>query len=184
MAEESSNPTQVKNQKRIAGALGSTRYVILLAVAGVFLGSMTLLILSTIEMISAVFNVFATDSGHGMSDLRIVLIEAVDAILVATVLYVIAIGLYQLFVNPHIDLPDWLHTDGLGDLERRLAGMSITVLSIIFVTAALESHGSDGNILGFGLATAAVIAAISFFLFQHGQHHPPHAKEKEHEDEA
>ena len=43
------------------------------------------------------------------------------------------------------------------------------MLGVIFVTVALESHGTK-DILGFGLAIAAVIAAISFFLYQSGKH--------------
>ena len=182
MSAKTSVPKEGKSVP--ARLLGGTRYIILIAVLGVFFGSMALLLVSTFEMVSAVLDVITNESSHGMSDLRIVLIEAVDAILVATVLYVIAVGLYQLFVNPNIDVPKWLHTEGLGDLEQRLAGMSITVLSVIFVTAALESHGNDGNILGFGLATAAVIAAISLFLFQHSRHHESSYREETHEEKS
>ena len=50
--------------------------------------------------------------------------------------------------------------------------MVITVLGIIALTQALESHGESGS-SGFGFEIAAVIAAISLFLYQEGKHKPP-----------
>jgi uncharacterized membrane protein YqhA len=45
------------------------------------------------------------------------------------------------------------------DLELRFAGMVVTILSVIFLTAALEWEG-EGDLLGFGLA----IARVALFL--------------------
>ena len=160
---------QQEKPNLIARMAGWTRFAIVLAVLGIFIGSLTLLISSTMEMILAIWDVLTGASNTGAGSLRVILIEVVDSVLVAIVLYVIAIGLYQLFINPQVVLPAWLQTRNLNDLDHRLAGMSITVLGVIFVTVALESHGTK-DILGFGLAIAAVIAAISFFLYQSGKH--------------
>lgn len=160
---------QDESPKLFARMMGSTRYAILLAVFGIFVGSVSLLISSTFEMIIAVWETLAGPGDVGDVELRIVLIEVVDTVLVATVLYVIAIGLYQLFVDSSISLPGWLQTHSLNDLELRLAGMSVTVVAVIFVTVALESHGNT-NILGFGLATAAIIVALSLFIYIEGKH--------------
>ncbi|HMQ55818.1 MAG TPA: YqhA family protein [Anaerolineae bacterium] len=160
---------QEESPKLLARMMGSTRYAILLAVFGIFVGSVSLLISSTFEMIIAVWETLAGSRDVGDVELRIVLIEVVDTVLVATVLYMIAIGLYQLFVDSSISLPSWLQTRSLNDLELRLAGMSVTVVAVIFVTVALESHGNT-NILGFGLATAAIIVALSLFIYIEGKH--------------
>jgi hypothetical protein len=50
--------------------------------------------------------------------------------------------------------------------------MVITVLSIIALTRALESHG-EATVSGMGFEIAAVIAAISLFLYQESKHPPP-----------
>ncbi len=164
------NPTDPNESPNLLGRImGSTRYAILLAVLGIFVGSVALLITSTFEMVVAVWERLAGTVDPGDVELRVVLIEVVDTVLVATVLYMIAIGLYQLFVDSSISLPRWLQTHSLNDLELRLAGMSVTVIGVIFVTVALESHGTT-NILGFGLATAAVIAALSLFIYVEGKH--------------
>jgi uncharacterized membrane protein YqhA len=177
-------PTEKKEPINIfSRMMGSTRYAVLLAVFGIFVGSMALLISSTFEMIVAVWDRLTGAVDPSDVELRIVLIEVVDTVLVATVLYMIAIGLYQLFVDSSISLPSWLQTHSLNDLELRLAGMSVTVVAVIFVTVALESHGTT-DILGFGLAAAAVIIGLSLFIYVEGRRGSHDTNEsKDHQDD-
>lgn len=161
---------------------GATRYVMTLAVLAVFVGATVLLVVGIVEMAEAVWHgLFGTQSSVTESvSLRVAVIEAVDVILVATVLYVIAFGLYQLFVDPALraSLPPWLQIASIGSLEVRLTGMVITVLSIIALTQALEPSGA-GNRSGLGFEIAAVIAALSLFLFQQHRHHGSGPKSEE-----
>jgi uncharacterized membrane protein YqhA len=60
----------------------------------------------------------------------------------------------------------------ISNLEVRLAGMVVTVLSITALTRALESHGQASG-TGVGFEIAAIIAAISLFLYQESKNHPP-----------
>ena len=83
-------------------------------------------------------------------------------------MYVIAIGLYQLFVNHDVTLPPWLRMRGVGDLEKRLLGMTVPVLAVVFVTHAIEPSPSE-QLLPLGLAIGAVIAAIALFMYQEGR---------------
>lgn len=160
---------------------GATRYVMTVAVFAVFLGATVLLVDGIVQMAGAVWHgVFGGQAEASDSvSLRIEVIEAVDVILVATVLFVIAFGLYQLFVDPTLrsTLPPWLRISAIGNLEVRLAGMVITVLSIIALTQALEPH--DGAANGLGFEIAAVIAAISLFLYQESKHHRSDTKPEE-----
>lgn len=149
--------------------LGVIRVVMGLAVAGIFIGSTFLLFSATLDIGSAILNTFVGENLQAHGDLRLAMIEAVDTILVSTVLYVIAIGLYQLFVGTSLSLPGWLQTDDVGDLEGRLAGMVVTVISVIFLTLALESEEPQ-ELLYAGLGVAAVIAAISIFLYVESKH--------------
>jgi uncharacterized membrane protein YqhA len=174
MSESENADKRISLWKRI---MASTRYVMGLAVLGIFVGSSALLISGSIDMFTAVVRALSGTADYS-EGLRVTLIEAVDTVLVSTVLYMIAIGLYQLFIDPSLVLPPWIHTRGLGDLEKRLSGMVVTVLSVIFVTVALESHGTK-DILPFGLAIAGVIAAISLFLYVEAKHHPEHDSGKE-----
>lgn len=164
-------PTPSSQPTLFTRMFGATRYVITLAVVAIFLGASVLLVDGIVQMGSALWHRFfgaQTDTAESVA-LRVDVIEAVDIILVATVLFVIAFGLYQLFVDATLrsKLPPWLRITAIGDLEVRLAGMVVIVLSIIALTQALETHGGSGT--GAGFEIAAVIAAISLFLFQEGR---------------
>lgn len=156
---------------------GATRYVMTVASLFVFIGATVLLVVGIIEMGTAVWDALTmagqAHAGEAVS-VRVAVIEAVDVILVATVLFLIAFGLYQLFVDPTLrsTLPAWLQISAISNLEVRLAGMVITVLSIIALTRALETHGTSAS-TGVGFEIAAIIAAISLFLYQESKHHPP-----------
>jgi uncharacterized membrane protein YqhA len=152
--------------------LGVIRLVMGLAVAGIFIGSTFLLLSATLDIAGAILTTLLGDNLQAHGDLRLAMIEAVDTILVSTVLYVIAIGLYQLFVGTGLSLPGWLQTNDVGDLEGRLAGMVVTVISVIFLTQALESEDPQA-LLYAGLGIAAVISAISIFLYVEGKHKHP-----------
>jgi uncharacterized membrane protein YqhA len=156
-----------------ARMFGTTRYVMTVAVFAVFLGATVLLVDGIVQMAGAIrHSIFGRQVEVDDSvSLRIEVIEAVDVILVATVLFVIAFGLYQLFVDPTLrsTLPPWLRISAISSLEVRLAGMVVTVLSIIALTQALESHGGAAS--EFGYEIAAIIAAISLFLYQESRHH-------------
>ena len=63
-------------------------------------------------------------------------IEYVHQFLVGTVLYITAIGFYQLFIH-QIDYPDWLrwlHIDNTEELENNLIGVTVVVLAINFMS--------------------------------------------------
>ena len=149
--------------------LASTRFLWVIAAVTVFVGALSLLILAVFELVGGIVSTF---TGHTEDlTLRIILIESVDTILVATVMYVIALGLFQLFVSPDLQfqLPRWLRVSSVGDLESRLTGMSVSVISVILLSQVLEWHGG-WDILALGLTVAAVIAAISMFLGVEGRH--------------
>lgn len=153
-----------RKSNTLARVMGATRYIMFAAVLAIMFGATILLIIGSVDMISGVWEQIS--SGNASEDnVRLILIESVDTILISTVLYVIAVGLYQLFIHPSLDLPDWLQTKDVSELEQRLSGMVVTILGVIFLTSAIDgSNGSD--LLYLGLAIAAVIIGISIFLYQ------------------
>ncbi|MFN8483217.1 MAG: YqhA family protein [Anaerolineae bacterium] len=162
-----------RRQTLFTRMFGAARFLMTVAVLAVFVGAAVLLIAGILEMVTAiVWHGLGAGTAEAESvALRISVIEAVDVILVATVLFVIAFGLYQLFVDPNLrlTLPPWLRVHAINELEGRLAGMVVVVLGIIAMTRALDSHAEASAAAG-AVAIAAVIAAISFFLYQEGRH--------------
>ena len=150
--------------------LGASRLIMILAVLGGFLGAFLLLVVVTWEMVAEIWEAIVVQGTLRSGELKLVLIESMDTYLVATVLFLISIGFYQLFIDSEVPLPAWLQTRSVDDLEKRLAGMVVTVLSVIFLTQAVQWQGEQG-IFWYGLAIGVVILAVSFFLYQEGRGH-------------
>lgn len=148
------------------------RLVVLLVVLAIVLGAIVLFVTSAGDMLNAIFAEMSSVEGEQHGELRLVMIESVDTILVATVLLVIAIGLFQLFVMPEAsqDMPRWARVEQLDDLERRMVTMVVPVLSVIFLTTAFQAH--DANmILAMGVSIAVIIIAVSAYLYVELKHH-------------
>ena len=151
--------------------VGFSRYFIIIDVIGLFAAFMAL-------MISSVWNTFAViwaaAIGAGVDQKELVgkLVQQADTALLATVLYVIALGLYSLFVNDDIPMPAWLQIHHPDDLKQLLAAVVVVVLGVLFLGYALTWDGST-ELLTVGLACGAVITALSFFLWQ-GAHEKGH----------
>ena len=71
-------------------------------------------------------------------------------------------------------LPRWLLVQDVSDLERKLIGLVITVLSVVFLGQIVTWDGQR-DLLGFGVGIGAVIAALTFFLRRERRTPPPRA---------
>jgi uncharacterized membrane protein YqhA len=166
----------------MVGLFSVTKYIVGLAVIGIIVGSTVMMFLGVFGVLVAVYKSL-TEVGLGiLEELRIALIDATDLFLVSTTLYVIAAGLFQLFVNPNVGrhFPPWLRIDELNDLEDRMIGMVVAVSCVVFLTLLLEWHGQF-DILAAGVGIGAVIAAASLFVFASARKHK--ASNDDHEDD-
>jgi uncharacterized membrane protein YqhA len=143
--------------------VGWSRYFIVVDVIGLFAAFMALMISS---VYSTFYYIFKAVTGGDISQKELVgkLVQQADTALLATVLYVIALGLYSLFVDDSIPMPRWLRIRTLGDLKELLASVVIVVIAVVFLGFALTWDGTV-NLLIPGLSSAAVIAALAAFLW-------------------
>jgi len=166
--------------KSVHRIVSATRYFIVVPSIVTLLGAVALTLVGTYEAVHGVQEWLhdPADAKH----LLLALIEATDAFLLATVLYVVALGLWELFVDDTVPLPKWLEIHTLDDLKSKLIGVVITVLAVLFLGVVIESKGGSIELLYAGLANAAVISALAFFL--RGSHGAESAAEKPAEDVA
>lgn len=143
--------------------LESSRYVVLLGIAGTFLASIALFFFGLAGVIVTVWEGLAVTSPfnyNNLKELSLVLIQAIDIFLLATVLYIIALGLYELFIDDRLTLPTWLEVHTLDDLKARLLGVIVVILPVTFLGKLVEwQKGQD--ILWLGLAVGAVLIAVA-----------------------
>jgi uncharacterized membrane protein YqhA len=147
----------------IKRVLENSRFVVFIAVAGSLVATLTLLIFGIYEI-----GVVLVKIPQGAVDLKTAIlkfIEIIDGFLLATVFLIIAVGLYELFIDSTLNLPEWLDIKTLDDLKAKLIGVVIIVLAVIFLgNTARWSGGTEILYLGGGIA--AVIAALTYFLSQ------------------
>jgi uncharacterized membrane protein YqhA len=148
-------------------ALLSSRYIVIIAVAGTFVGSLALLVYEAIVVAETVIEIIREGavSSKAAKVLAVRLIEAVDVFLIAIALFIISLGLYSLFVDDTLPLPRWLEVHSLDDLKENLVSVVIAVLAVLFLREAVAWEGGR-DLLPFGAAIALVVAALTFFLMR------------------
>ena len=147
--------------------LVSSRHIVLIAVAGTFVGSLALLVYEAIVVAETVIEIIREGavSSKAAKALAVRLIEAVDIFLIAIALFIISHGLYALFVDDTLPLPRWLEVHSLDDLKENLVSVVIAVLAVLFLREAVAWEGGR-DLLPFGAAIALVVAALTFFLMR------------------
>lgn len=166
-----------RGTENIRRVLASSRYFIALSSLGMFIASVALHIFGTIAVVEIIWDTTADGdiSEKVVKHLAVEFIGLADAFLLGTVLYIVALGLYELFVDPDLPMPGWLRIETLDDLKERMIGVIIVMLAVTFAGYIVEWDG-DTNILYLGAAVALVIAALGFvlaFAMRHGSSGTP-----------
>ncbi len=141
--------------------------MIVVAVVAILVAATSLLTYGAFETFGAVRSLVTADGDgpKGAKGLILTFIEITDLFLLATVLYVIAIGLFELFVDDRMVLPHWLEIHDLNDLKEKLIGVVIVVMGVVFLGQVVTWDG-ERQLLGYGAGIALVIAALTYFLSQ------------------
>ncbi|MEG4571294.1 YqhA family protein [Microcoleus sp. N3A4] len=144
--------------------LARSRYLMLIAVFGSFAASVTLLIYGALETVITIGHTTTVPiSSENSKQLILSFVEVVDLFLLATVFYITALGLYELFIDDRIKVPIWLEIHTIDDLKTKLTSVIVVVLSVLFLAEVVRWNGGT-NILPFGASIALVIAAQTYFL--------------------
>ena len=145
--------------------LGFSRYLILLAVLGALIGATTLLVYGLVEAVQLVWQTieYGEVSRKGAKAIALEFIEIIDLFLMGTVFYIVALGLYELFIDSSVNLPAWLSIKTLDDLKNKLIAVVIVVLGVLFLGNVVTWDGTK-DLMGLGIGTAAVIGTLTWFL--------------------
>lgn len=143
--------------------VASSRFFVLVATVSLFLAFMAVMVSTIITTVTTIFD--GVSGGVSQNEMIGKLIKQADYALLAMVLYVLALGLYSLFVDDRVPMPAWLSIRDLGNLKELLAGVVVVAIAVIFLGWALTWDGKS-DILALGAGSAAVIGGLALFLWQ------------------
>ncbi len=145
--------------------LASSRYVILIAVVATFLAAIAVIVYGAVTVFHLIFDMFVSSkfTADEAKHVGVVFIEMIDLFLLGTVLYIVALGLYDLFVDDTLSMPSWLVIHDLDDLKGKLLGVVIVLLAVTFLGDVVNWNG-DNSILALGLAVGLVLLALGYLL--------------------
>ena len=160
-----SAPIEIHQKMRLADrVVVGSRYLTIIAVIGSFLASATVQVYG---LIRAIVNAYDAFVGRDYSDeaAKALLVDAVstiDLFLLGTILFVFALGFYQLFIEEVPAIPHALYVRSLGDLKAKLTGVVIVALVVAFLGQAVEWDGHSTSIAALGLGIGLVIFSLGF----------------------
>lgn len=145
--------------------LASSRYLVLIAVAGSFLAALTLLVFGGISVVQLIGDTVMHADISGKTGKMLVLgfIEAIDLFLLGTVFFIISLGLYELFIDDTMPVPAWLEIHTLDDLKNKLVGVIVVVMGVVFLGHVIKWHGEQ-ELIWLGGAISLVTVALTYFL--------------------
>ena len=143
--------------------IGATRYLVIVPIIGLAIAAAVLFLFGGIGMLRFLIeSVSDPDTALGSEVLEAVeLVEFVHQFLIGTVLFITALGFYQLFIQK-VDVPLWLKIDTSEELETLLIGLTVVVLAVHFLTVVISSD--DINLLEYGAGIALPISALAVFV--------------------
>ena len=147
--------------------LTSTRYLVIVPILGLALAAAVFFVFGGLGLIGLFIDVFYQAFSTGQVELHeevpftIVVVEYVHTFLIGTVLYITAVGLYQLFVQ-EIQFPGWLKIDSTEELETNLIGVTVVVLAVNFMGVVFTQDARF--LLEYGAGIALPIAALALFV--------------------
>jgi uncharacterized membrane protein YqhA len=142
--------------------VGWTRYTVVIPAVASMLGALLLMFQGSIYFVRAIID--AAINQAPLKESVVSVLVAVDAVLLGTVLLVIGYGLYQLFVDPELQVPSWLGAKSLDDLKSKLIGVVVVIVGVGFV-GALVNVKDPAEVLSYGLGAGALVAGLGIFAW-------------------
>ncbi len=142
-----------------------SKNLILIAVASTLMASGAAFLwglIKTIVVIVKLVTSYGTDPRGAIA-----LIELMDVFLIATVLFIFSMGMYELFID-NISLHEWLIIRNLHDLKVKLSSVIILVMGIIFLEHLVEWKDPQGTLF-YGAAVAVVAVSLIAFSYFGGK---------------
>ncbi len=130
-------------------------------ILGLFISAVALTISTLIATVRTTVEAVITEVS--IQSMLVEYIEYADFFLLSIVLYIIAIGLYSLFIDEKIALPKWLEFHSLDDLKEKLVSVVVAVIGVSFLGQIINTSDAK-SVMFVGIGIAAVIFSLAYFV--------------------
>ncbi|MEM9888555.1 MAG: YqhA family protein [Bacteroidota bacterium] len=137
------------------------KFVSFLSVIGVIVLAIGVFFYSFYEIYKVIETILKAYSSEGEVILKA--LKAIDLVLLAVIFFIIGTGLFELFIRPIDNLPDWFHMKNIDQLKGMLIKVVIVVMGVSF-TGRIVTWDGKTDLLGYGIGLGVVIFALSYFL--------------------
>ncbi len=146
--------------------LNASRFLVLAAVLGSLLSAMALYAYGLVDTIVVITRTLTAGdvSTRGAKDLMLYFIEIFDLFLLGTVMLILALGLYELFIDADFKVASRLQINTFEDLKTSLVTVVIAVMAVTFLGQIMSWDG-DTSLFDIGVPVALVIAALNIYLW-------------------
>ncbi len=139
-----------------------SRFAVAVPAVTSIIASFVLMAIGVWEVVMTIVHLL--DSSVSVKLTVVAILTAVDTFLLATVLLVIGYGLYELFVDSEVTLPQWLQIRSLDDLKTKLIGVTVAILGVVFLGALVDRRDAS-SVMFIGAGVGAVIIGLAAFTF-------------------
>ena len=139
-----------------------SRFAVAVPAVTSIIASFVLMAIGVWEVVMTIVHLL--DSSVSVKLTVVAILTAVDTFLLATVLLVIGYGLYELFVDSEVTLPQWLQIRSLDDLKTKLIGVTVAILGVVFLGALVDRRDAN-SVMFIGVGVGAVIIGLAAFTF-------------------
>jgi len=140
--------------------LGLTRFAVFVPAVASIIGALLLMAQGSISILMIVVDAVLNDAY--LKETIVEVLTAVDAILLGTVLLVIGYGLYELFVDTRLEVPEWLEVRDLDDLKSKLIGGVVAIIAVVFVGVFVDTNRA-ADVVAYGVGAGALVAGLALF---------------------
>ncbi len=140
--------------------VSSVRYLALVGVFGLGLVAAAAFLWGVAETVALIWSLARSLPSESADKAAVVgLLRELDIFLIASVLTISAVSLYELFIG-ELDVPEGLVVRDLDALKAKVIGIVVVVMGVTFLEHLVEWIDPQSMLL-FGLAIAAVALALT-----------------------
>lgn len=158
--------TIVRLDNLLRKILELSRYLLVLPVIGSLLLTVSVVIMGLGMILAQEWELLTTGevSAKASKQLTLTVIQTIDMFLVGAISYIIAVGIYKLFITQEeVQLLKRIKIASLADLENKIIGVVVVALAIGFLGKAEEASDAQAILFG-GVGVAVVMIALCLFL--------------------